>query len=175
MTYRFKIIVLINLFIGINYSFFAQFDISTQQSTSVPTRTVQAIAAPSPTDLPNKQLNDQISSIVETVEQSENFIELGNLHPDSNIVLPAGIIKDIGAARYIIAIDSLKFKSNKALLSAYASIEFPGTTERLSFRGSHIKFNPAGIVGGDQARLYLASTHVIQINPNVRLRLNIKV
>ncbi|MFO0356399.1 MAG: hypothetical protein ACK50A_05545 [Sphingobacteriaceae bacterium] len=166
--------VIFTLLVVINKISFAQFDlnINTQQMSSSPTRTfAQTIATPSPTDLPNNKINDQVTSIVETVEQNENYIDLGNLSPDSNIALPAGIIKDVGAVRYVIAIDSLKFKSTDAYLSAYAAISFPGTTQKLAFRGSNIKFNPSGVMSGDQARLYLASTHVIQINPHVRLRL----
>lgn len=117
------------------------------------------------------QLNNQVIGIVNTVENSGNYINLGNLSPDSNIALPAGIIKDIGAVRYLIAIDSLKFKKTGAYFSAFAAIEFPGTTQKLAFRASNIKFNPAGVVGGSQSKLYLASTHVIQINPNLKLRL----
>lgn len=115
-------------------------------------------------------INDVIS-VVHKVEESQNFINLGNLNPDSNVALPFGIIKDIGAARYVIAVDSLKFKPDGAFFSAYAAIDFPGTTKKIAFRASHVKFNPAGVIGGNQARLYLASTHTIQINPTVKLRL----
>ncbi|MBK7818865.1 MAG: hypothetical protein IPJ60_15980 [Sphingobacteriaceae bacterium] len=73
--------------------------------------------------------------------------------------------------RYIIAVDSLKFKPGGAYFSAFAAIDFPGTTKRIAFRGSNIKFNPTGVVGGEQARIYLASSQTIQINPTVRLRL----
>ncbi len=115
-------------------------------------------------------INDVVS-VVHKVEETQNFINLGNLSPDSNVALPFGIIKDIGAARYVIAVDSLKFKPDGAFFSAYAAIDFPGTTKKMAFRASNIKFNPAGVVGGNQARLYLASTHTIQINPTVKLRL----
>jgi hypothetical protein len=119
----------------------------------------------------NNEKIDYVNSVVHNVEESQNFINLGNLSPDSNVALPFGIIKDIGAARYVIAIDSLKFKPNGAFFSAYAAIDFPGTTKKIAFRAGNIKFNPAGVVGGNQARLYLASSHVFQINPTVRLRL----
>lgn len=112
---------------------------------------------------------DRIISIVNTVESKNNFID--QLNPDSNISLPFGIIKQIGAARYTIAIDSLKFLPLGAYFSAFAAIDFPGTTSKLAFRGSNIKFNPKGVVGGEQAKLYLASDHLISINSTVSLKL----
>src|SRR5690348_5548854 len=50
----------------------------------------------------------RIISIVNTVESKNSFIE--QLNPDSTIALPFGIIKQIGAIRYVIAIDSMKVK-----------------------------------------------------------------
>lgn len=76
-------------------------------------------------------INDVVS-VVHKVEEMQNFINLGNLSPDSNVALPFGIIKDIGAARYVIAVDSLKFKPDGAFFSAYAAIDFPGTTKKMA-------------------------------------------
>lgn len=119
----------------------------------------------------NNESINHVVSVVHQVEETQNFVNLGNLSPDSNIALPFGIIKDIGAVRYVIAVDSLKFKSNGAFFSAYAAIDFPGTSKKIAFTGKNIMFNPSGVIGGNQARLYLASSHVFQINPTVRLRL----
>jgi hypothetical protein len=77
---------------------------------------------------------DRIISIVNTVESKNNFID--QLNPDSNVSLPFGIMKQIGAVRYTIAIDSMRFLSN-----------------------------------GAQAKLYLASDHLIPINSTVSLKL----
>ncbi len=112
---------------------------------------------------------DRVISIVNTVESKNNFID--QLNPDSNVSLPFGIIKQVGAVRYVIAIDSMRFQTQGAYFSAYASIDFPGTLKKLAFRGSNIKFNPKGVVGGEQAKLYLASDHLISINPTVSLKL----
>ena len=79
---------------------------------------------------------NHIISVVHQVEQSENFINLGGFSPDSNVALPFGIIKDIGAVRYIIAVDSLKFKSTGAYFSCYSAIDFPGTTKKIAFNTS---------------------------------------
>jgi hypothetical protein len=116
----------------------------------------------------NPEIN-RIISIVNTVESKNNFIDI--LTPDSNVSLPFGIIKQIGATRYTIAIDSMKFLPLGAYFSAYAAIDMPGTTKKLAFRGSNIKFNPKGVVGGEQAKLYLASDHLISINSTVSLKL----
>ncbi|MBA3665016.1 MAG: hypothetical protein H0W61_12520 [Bacteroidetes bacterium] len=113
---------------------------------------------------------DRIISIVNQVETSNNFI--GQINPDSLAPLPFGIIKQIGAARYIIAIDSMKFKPQGAYFSAYAAIDFPGTLKKIAFKGSNIKFNPSGVIGGEQARLHLASEHIISINSTVSLKLS---
>ncbi|MEI8136903.1 MAG: hypothetical protein WCH21_06215 [Bacteroidota bacterium] len=95
----------------------------------------------------NPEIN-RIISIVNTVESNNNFID--QLNPDSNVSLPFGIIKQIGAVRYTIAIDSMKFLPIGAYFSAYAAIDFPGTTKKLAFKGSNIKFNPKGVVAGEQ-------------------------
>ncbi|MBA2613313.1 MAG: hypothetical protein H0U95_15195 [Bacteroidetes bacterium] len=116
----------------------------------------------------NPEIN-RIISIVNTVESKNNFIDI--LNPDSNVSLPFGVIKQIGGIRYTIAIDSMKFLPLGAYFSAYAAIDFPGTTKKLAFRGSNIKFNPKGVVGGEQAKLYLASDHLITINATVSLKL----
>lgn len=95
----------------------------------------------------NNESINQVISVVHQVEETQNFINLGNLSPDSNVALPFGIIKDIGAVRYVIAIDSLKFKPNGAFFSAYAAIDFPGTSKKIAFTGKNIMFNPSGVIG----------------------------
>lgn len=116
----------------------------------------------------NPKVN-RVLSIVQDVDDAGNFLD--QLRPDSNIALPFGIIKKLGAARYIIAIDSMKFKSNGAFFNAYAAIDFPGTTKRLAFEATNIKFNPKGVVGSSQSRLMLVSEHIIKINSTVSLKL----
>jgi hypothetical protein len=112
---------------------------------------------------------DKVVSMVNTVEESNNFLD--QLTPDSNVVLPFGIIKKIGEARYIVAIDSVNFKPGGAYFSAYAAIDFPGSDRKLAFEAVNIKFNPKGVVGGNQAKLMLVSEHSIKINNTVRLEL----
>ncbi|MGE0568648.1 MAG: hypothetical protein AB7O73_11920 [Bacteroidia bacterium] len=116
----------------------------------------------------NKEVAN-IISIVNQVEEAQNFID--QIDPDEVTKLPYGLRKQIGTTRYVIAIDSIKYKSNGAYFSAFAALDFPGTTKKLAFRASNIKFNPAGVIGGEQARLYLASEHLIKINKVVSLYL----
>ena len=112
---------------------------------------------------------DKVLSMVNTVETNNNFLD--QLSPDSNVVLPFGIIKKIGEARYIVAIDSVNFKPGGAYFCAYAAIDFPGSQKKLAFEAVNIKFNPKGVVGGNQARLMLVSEHSIKINNTVTLKL----
>lgn len=120
-------------------------------------------------DTASNPIADKVLSLVETVIGNDNFVE--NLAPDSNISLPFGIRKQIGAARYVVAIDSCKFKPAGAYFNAYAAIDFPGTTKKLAFAAVNIKFNPKGVVGGSQARLMLVSEHTIRISNLVSLKL----
>lgn len=112
---------------------------------------------------------DEVVSMVNTVESNNNFLD--QLTPDSNLILPVGIVRKIGEARYIVAIDSVNFKPTGAFFSAYAAIDFPGSSKKLAFKAQNIKFNPKGVVGGNQARLMLVSEHSIKINNTVTLKL----
>lgn len=138
--------LLVSLFVGVLFRFaFSQTDSTT-----------------------NPQIN-KVLSIVNSVEEADNFID--ELSPDSTASLPFGIIKKIGEARYIVAIDSIKFRPNGAFFSAYAAIDFPGTQKKIAFEALNIKFNPKGVVGGNQARLMLVSEHTIKINNTVSLKI----
>lgn len=117
----------------------------------------------------NTSAKDRVISTVETVVENDNFID--QLIPDSNIILPVGIRNQIGSVRYVVAIDSCKFKSAGAYFNAYAAIDFPGTTDKLAFEAQNIKFNPKGVVGGSQSRLLLVSEHTIRINNLVSIKL----
>lgn len=155
---RFKYIVL----------FFLTFQVSLRAQFVEQTTTPVNLHSGGSEEQSNPEI-DRIISIVNTVENKNNFID--QLNPDSNVSLPFGIIKQIGATRYTIAIDSIKFLPQGAYFSAFAAIDFPGTLKKLAFRGSNIKFNPKGVVGGEQAKLYLASDHLISINSTVSLKL----
>lgn len=111
----------------------------------------------------------KVISIVNEVESKNNFIDW--LIPDSTASLPFGIIKKVGEARYVVAIDSLLFEKEGAHFSAFAAIDFPGTTKKIAFRASKIKFNPSGVVSGEQAKLYLVGEQYIKVNSAVTLHL----
>lgn len=70
-----------------------------------------------------------------------------------------------------MAIDSLLFEKEGAHFSAFAAIDFPGTTKKIAFRASKIKFNPSGVVSGEQAKLYLVGEQYIKVNSAVTLHL----
>ena len=130
---------------------------------------LSAAISPAQSDSTTNPAINKVLSIVKTVEDGNNFID--QLSPDSNAALPFGIIKQIGQARYIVAIDSMKFRPNGAFFSAYAAIDFPGTTKKIAFEATNIKFTPKGVVGGSQARLMLVSEHTIKINNMVSLNI----
>ncbi len=94
-----------------------------------------------------------------------------NLDVDSSASLPIGIVKEIGGVKYIIAIDSAEFLPNGAYFNAYMALEFPGAQERIAFAANHIKFNPLGVTGGEQAKLMLVSEHNIKLGPKNVLHL----
>jgi len=97
--------------------------------------------------------------------------QVGNLSEDSLASLPIGIRKEIAGTTYIIAIDSAEFTPEGAYFNAYMAMDFPGCDERIAFAAKHIKFNPKGVLGGEQAKLALVSEHRIGMGPNTTLYL----
>ncbi len=124
---------------------------------------------------PSQQNPDRAYAInlINEIELNSSFIsKLSSI--DSALILPKGISKKIGGIRYSIGIDSMKFKSDGAYLSAFAVVKFPGANgndeaRSIAFGAKNIKFNPEGVLGGQQAKLYLLSDHTITINSNVKL------
>lgn len=116
---------------------FLSYVVSTFQMFSQAESSASALSAPATSSNINAGLTggnpviDNIISTVNSVEEKNNFI--GQMLPDSLASLPIGIIKQIGATRYIIAIDSMNFKSQGAYFSACAAIDFPGTTKKLAY------------------------------------------
>lgn len=118
-------------------------------------------------------LRDYAIITVNEIEENTSFISKLN-SVDSALILPQGISKKIGGIRYTIAIDSMKFKPDGAYLSAYAAVKFPGASgsnnnRTIAFGAKNIKFNPEGVLGGEQTKLYLLSDHTITINQDVKL------
>jgi hypothetical protein len=116
---------------------------------------------------------DYAINLINEIELNSAFISKLS-SADATLTLPKGISRKIGPVRYSIAIDSMKFRSDGAYLSAYAGVEFPGANgskhERtIAFGAKNVKFNPEGVLGGQQARLYLLSDHIITIDSNVTL------
>ena len=99
--------------------------------------------------------------------------QVGNLSSDSLASLPIGIRKE--NCRYkliLIAIDSAEFYARRRFtLMPIWQWTFPGCDERIAFAAKHIKFNPKGVLGGEQAKLALVSEHRIGMGPNTTLYL----
>jgi hypothetical protein len=112
---------------------------------------------------------EYVFDICERVKNPEYQTE--NLAIDSTASLPIGLLKVIGGVKYIIAIDSAEFLPEGAYFSAYMAVEFPGSQERLAFAAKHIKFNPKGVIGGEQSKLMLVSEHYINLGPKNKLHL----
>ncbi len=116
------------------------------------------------------QESDLISKIYALNESvSDPSKQVGNLNPDSLPSLPIGLVKEIGGRKYIIAIDSAEFTPEGAYFDAYMAMELPDSDEKIAFAAKHIKFNPKGVLGGEQAKLQLVSDHHISMGPNTEL------
>ncbi|HEU4718994.1 MAG TPA: hypothetical protein VFU15_14215 [Bacteroidia bacterium] len=119
------------------------------------------------TDSTADPLQSMVLSICSKVE-NENRLA-GNMDPDSTGNLPFGIVKEIGVTRYIIAVDSAKFRTPGATFSAYMALEFPGSAQKICFAAQNVAFNPKGVVPGPNTRLMLVSEHRISLGPKVSL------
>ncbi|HTL80172.1 MAG TPA: hypothetical protein VL651_00630 [Bacteroidia bacterium] len=108
-----------------------------------------------------------VLSVLNKVESEDRIA--GNMDPNQQNNLPIGIVKEIGATRYIIAIDSAEFHSANAQFSAYMALEFPGSTQKICFEARDIGFNPKGVMPGPQSKLLLVSEHRISLGPKVTM------
>ncbi|WP_066759801.1 hypothetical protein [Crocinitomix algicola] len=111
----------------------------------------------------------KVIAITSAVEDPDK--QVGEFNPESSPNLPIGLVKEIGGNKYIIAIDSAYWLNDAAYFSAYMAIEFPQSDKKIAFAAKNIKFNPKGVLGGDQARLMLVSTHQIRIGPHITMEL----
>ncbi len=80
-------------------------------------------------------------------------------------------MKEINGTKYIVAIDSAYFLPDGAYFNAYMAVDFPGADKKIAFAAKDIRFNPKGVMGGEQASLQLASEHFLNIGPNIKLHL----
>lgn len=123
----------------------------------------------SQTDTVYNAIQQKVFSLIEKVKSEHRFTDV--LDAEALNSLPIGIIKEIGTTRYIIAIDSAVFKPNGAYFNAYMAIEFPNSDKRIAFAAKNVKFNPSGVIGGEQSQLVLVSTHSFNISQHVELNL----
>ncbi|MBX7094063.1 MAG: hypothetical protein K1X56_05035 [Flavobacteriales bacterium] len=112
------------------------------------------------------------AQVIETTTQvvsQEKYI--GSLSENSLHHLPVGIVREIGGARYVIAVDSARFFPQDARFHAYMAVEFPGTDHKMAFAAKNVSFTPAGIAGGTGSRLMLVSEHQIDWGEDRQLTL----
>jgi len=121
------------------------------------------------TDSVINPLQQEVYDVVNKVESESRFFD--DIQLDSIQQLPFGIRREIGATQYVIAVDSAEFKSNGAWFNAYMAIQFPNSNKKIAFAAKHVKFNPKGVVGGNQSKLMLVSDHSIKISQHIILKL----
>jgi hypothetical protein len=119
------------------------------------------------TDSVADPLQSYILSLSNKVETEDRLV--GNMNPDSAANLPFGIVKELGATRYIICIDSAKYRTNSASMSAYMAMEFPGAIQKICFSAQNIAFNPRGVMPGPNTKLLLVSEHRIALGPKITM------
>ncbi len=112
-------------------------------------------------------LQSDILSLQNKIETKDRTV--GNMNPDSVANLPFGIVKEIGATRYIVCIDSAKFGNNSAHTSAYMAMEFPSAQQKLCVSAQNVAFNPKGVMPEPNAKLILVSEHRISLGPKVTM------
>lgn len=112
-------------------------------------------------------LQSYILSLSNKVETEDRLV--GNMNPDSAANLPFGIVKEIGATRYVICVDSAKYLPNAATMSAYMAMEFPGAQQKICFSAQNIAFNPRGVMPGPNTKLVLVSEHRISLGPKITM------
>jgi len=114
-------------------------------------------------------IQQKVFSIIEKVKSENKLFDV--LDADALNHLPIGLVREYGSTRYIIAIDSAVFKPNGAYFNAYMAIEFPNSNKKIAFAAKNIKFNPSGVIGGEQSKLVLVSAHSFKISPHLKLNL----
>lgn len=112
-------------------------------------------------------LQSYILSLHNKVETEDKLV--GTMNPDSAANLPFGIVKEIGATRYIICVDSARYLNNAAFMAAYMALEFPGSQQKICFSAQNIAFNPKGVMPGPNTKLVLVSEHRISLGPKVTM------
>lgn len=100
--------------------------------------------------------------VLEEIEKEQRFVS--SFSPEMETILPVGIEKEISGLRYVIGIDSMVFEPDGAYFNAFMVLQIPRSTKPLAFAARHIRFNPKGVISGNQARLALVSQHVIKLS-----------
>jgi hypothetical protein len=95
---------------------------------------------------------------------------ISNLNALSTLQLPVGIVNHIADLRYTIIISKIEVTPSGSFLEAYAMLEFPGTVNKIAFRGTKIPFSNNGGLQGS-GRLELIGDYEIAANSKTLLRI----
>ncbi|BDX37781.1 hypothetical protein CYCD_11360 [Tenuifilaceae bacterium CYCD] len=87
---------------------------------------------------------DQLADSLTQKVLGENRI-VDMLDPEKVYTLPLGIVKEIGGVYYTIVLDNLKFTSSGAVMKAYMSLSFPGSTKKFGLVADNVKIGMNGI------------------------------
>lgn len=128
---------------------------------------VEELIAEQDTSAFARYINDLNDKILETGNTVDKLTE------EALASLPVGIVKTIGNLQYVIAVDSVQYTANgNATLSAYMSLEVPGTSKKIAFAGKGIEFHPGGILVGNSTKLMLVSNHKVPLGQKVAMVLD---
>jgi len=118
----------------------------------------------------DKPIAGVIKNCTSKVEAENKCLE--QLDVSNMMSLPVGICKVIGGTKYTVVIDSSSWEPQRGwILSAYASIVFPGARKPLAFFGKNISFSKGGLSTTSNTRIQLASEGYIDISANAFLYL----
>jgi len=113
-----------------------------------------------------EQLEQKVIALTQQVKDENRLVDI--LTPDDAVSLPVGIEKKIGGLEFIIVIDDLEFGPDGAVVNAYMTIQFPGSTKNLVFQAKNVSFFPWGFLNG---RLQLVTNKPFNIG-NLTFTLN---
>lgn len=119
-------------------------------------------------DTTQQGLYNKIISLDEQLRNDPSKLT-SNFTPSDTSSLPIGIVRQIGATEYIIAIDSAWFTPDGAFFNVYMAINPPKADKPIAFAAKGIQFNPKGVSVANGAKLELISEQVVKVGPNFEM------
>lgn len=117
---------------------------------------------------PNDTVNSGVIDIDRLADSLTNKVLGENrivdmLDPSKVYTLPLGIVKEVGGIFYTIVLDNLKFTPSGAVMKAYMSLSFPGSTKKIGLVADSVK---VGINGIEAAKLKILRDKTIPLMGN---------